>query len=186
MKFLLVFFGLVFTIIYNIGYTEPINEEVENKTIYAGAILNIKQINHEGFFIGDFDFAESEGGKNLIDSLGAFYGKIDYHISFKKKIHPLNHKTNNVYKGKLYFVERLDIPFKISRIESFVTHEYNVLHYREMGLLIIKLSKQNKPDNIQYPKEFNLLKSKGLAFEPYKTLKEVVFNRYTYSDKKSG
>ena len=89
--------------------------------------MNIKQVNAEGFFLGEFDFAESKDHDNMVDSLCSFYGKIEYHVSLKKGILPLNHLTNNIYSGKLYIVARLDIPFKISKIESFITHEYDII-----------------------------------------------------------
>ncbi|HWZ21250.1 MAG TPA: hypothetical protein VNW06_01280, partial [Cytophagaceae bacterium] len=75
------------------------------------------------------DYAESVDRDSKIDSLNSFYGKIDYYVSFKKDVHPLKAATNNIYTGKLYVVDRLDIPYKIETIDTYVTHEFDVKHY---------------------------------------------------------
>ena len=156
--------------------------------IYAVAILSIKSINSDGFFIGEFDYGErdrerEDGPPQIVDSLNTFYGKIDYKVSFKHGVHPLKPETNRTYKGKLYVVDRLDIPFKISTIETFKTHEFDVIHYREMGVLELTFFEEYRKGSFEYPQSLILQKSKGIGFEPYQTLKNTVFGRHVISDK---
>jgi hypothetical protein len=170
------------------GYTTPVIAAPPGHTIYAGAILSIKSVNSDGFFIGEFDYGErdrarEDGPPQIISSLNTFFGHINYHVSFKRDVHPLKPETNRTYKGKLYVVDRIDIPFKISAIESFITYEFDVTHYREMGVLELTFSREYRKSGFEYPQSLILQKSKGIGFEPYQTLKETVFGRHVISDK---
>jgi hypothetical protein len=168
------------------GYTVPTILAEEGTTVYAGAILSIKSINSDGFFIGEFDYGERNGSlpePQLIQSINTFYGKINYSVTFKKSVHPLKPETNRIYKGKVYVVDRLDIPFKISTIESFMTHEFDLIHYREMGVLELTFFKEYRKGAFDYPQSLILQKSKGVGFEPYQTLKDTVFGKHVISDK---
>lgn len=103
-------------------------------TPYAGFIMDIKQVDSYGYFMGEMIYGEVESAQKGISGKVAaifqFYGKIPYKFYFKKNINPFIIEANSKYFGKIYIVDRFD--FERSRkIEDYRSFEYDVTYYRE-------------------------------------------------------
>ena len=169
------------------GFTDPKNKGGEGYRVYSGIIMNIKDIDSNGFFKGELDFAETtteENPRKLIDGVSTFYGKLNFELQFAKIRHPFKPKQNRQYAGKLYIVDRLDFDFDNYQIENYLRAEYNIIHYREMQTMKFEISEIYKQDGFYLPNSFLLNKTIGLNFDPYKNLVQVVFEGQTRVDRK--
>jgi hypothetical protein len=172
------------------GYTEPANRNDKRKGINAGIIMNIRDTDDKGFFKGELDFAELEQkmvgntveSNNLSEGIFTFIGKIDFEIYIDKSRHPFKPKENRIYKGTLYFVDRLDFVFESYNIETYLSAEYDIVHYREMQTLKFTLKKTYRPEFARLPESFVLYKKMGFDFEPYKNVKMEIFKGKTRVD----
>jgi hypothetical protein len=161
------------------GYTEPANRNDKRKGINAGIIMNIRDTDDKGFFKGELDFAELEQkmvgntveSNNLSEGIFTFIGKIDFEIYIDKSRHPFKPKENRIYKGTLYFVDRLDFVFESYNIETYLSAEYDIVHYREMQTLKFTLKKTYRPEFARLPESFVLYKKMGLILSLIKMLK---------------
>ncbi len=173
------------------GFTEPLSYSSNGKRIYGGIIMNIRDTDDKGYFKGDFDFAESytdfDGnrimGTKVRDGIHTFLGKIDFTIYRDKSRHPFRPDENRIYKGTLYIVDRLDFAFDNYKIETYLTAEYDIIHYREMQTLKFTFRKKYRPETPEFPQTFILYKKMGASFEPYRNVRETVFFGDTRSDK---
>jgi hypothetical protein len=174
------------------GFTNPISDQTkEEKRIYAGIIMNIRDIDDKGYFKGEFDFAETTTDlkdnrifyRKLKDGVFQFYGKFNFKIYLNKTRHPFKPEENRVYKGKLYLVERLDFNFDNYKINNYLKAEFEIWHYREMQTLKFTFNKAYKNDGFDLPTSFILNKKIGLNFEPYINLVKTVFIGQTRVDK---
>jgi hypothetical protein len=100
-------------------------------------------------------------------------------------IHPLDPNKNRIYKGKIYLVDRHDMPLKIKNIKPFLKCEFTIKHYREMGAIEFSAPKMLKDTKFTYPSSIVLYKSMGFEFEPYQSVKDVVFKDRGRVDKSS-
>lgn len=164
------------------GFLKAVYQPQPGETVYAGIIMNIRDVDNKGFFKGEFDYAETLGGqgpqlqgRNITDGIYQFFGEMDFKLFLDKKRHPFKVKKNRIYKGKLFIVDRLDFQFDDYKIEQYVRAEYDIIHYREMESLKFKLSKVYRAGAQELPDNFVLHKSAGFDFEPYKNVKRLVF-----------
>lgn len=163
------------------GFTDPISAAPPNGSIYGGIILKIRDVNANGYFKGEFEFGEIESlgnrpeDRNLINGIHSFYGKIDFGLYINKTRHPFKPNDNRIYRGKLYIVDRLDFSFENYKIDDYLCSEYELIHYREMQTIKFSLSKNYKKNSLNIPQSFVLYKSAGFKFEPYSSVKEIVF-----------
>jgi hypothetical protein len=172
------------------GFTEPINQAGPQGRVYSGIIMNIRDTNEDGYFKGDFDFAETETSsrgnqvffRNIQDGIHVFIGKLDFSVYLNKKRHPFRPKENRVYIGTLYIVDRLDFAFDSYKIEDYLSAEYNIVHYREMQTLKFILKEVHRQDSPKLPTTFTLHKKLGFQFEPYSNVKNTVFIQGTRAD----
>ena len=67
------------------------------------------------------------------------------------------------------------MPLRIKTIKPYLKCEFSIKHYREMGAIEFMVPKMLKDSNFSYPSSFVLYKSMGYEFEPYESVKEVVF-----------
>ncbi|RTL60152.1 MAG: hypothetical protein EKK37_04740 [Sphingobacteriales bacterium] len=170
--------------------SEPLAENKGRKE--SGLIMNIRDILSSGYFRGEFDYRENistQLEENMLrDGMFTFYGKINYNWSLSNLQrliipgNPLKAVENRTYTGKLIIVMRLDFQIHSQNIETFTQEEYNFIYYRELRVLEFKLSKPSNNQSNNIPKEFLLHKSFGLAFEPYKNVKEIIFRGFTRTD----
>lgn len=121
------------------GFCEPsVAEKTPTSYPYAGAILDVTQIDANGYFMGQIIYGEIEssqfGDKGRVAAVLQVYGRIPYQFYFKKHRNPFLRKDNSKYKGKLYIVDRFDFE-KDQQIENFKTMEYDVIYYRERNSL---------------------------------------------------
>lgn len=173
------------------GYTKPISKLDDMKGLESGIIMNIRDTDDKGYFKGEFDFGETKTEiennriyfRNIRDGVHTFLGKMDFEIYRDKTRHPFKPEENRIYKGTLYIVDRLDFAFEDYKIDTYLRAEYDILHYREMQTLKFKLKKLHKTGEPQLPEAFVLHKKMGMSFEPYQTLKQLVFRNDTRSDK---
>jgi hypothetical protein len=165
------------------GFTDPISKLEDIKGLYSGIIMNIRDTDDKGYFKGEFDFAESKtdivsdriSGRKVRDGIHTFLGKLNFELYRNKSRHPFRPEENRTYKGTLYIVDRLDFAFDDYKIETYLSAEYDIVHYREMQTLKFTLKKTHKPENPELPKTFTLYKKMGADFEPYKNVKKTVF-----------
>ncbi len=169
------------------GFTEPIHQADKGSRVYSGIIMNIRDTNENGYFKGEFDFAEtitsSMGDIKARDGIHMFLGKLDFSIYRNTKRHPFKPHENRTYVGALYIVDRLDFAFESYQIETYLTAEYDILHYREMQTLKFTLKKIHRKDIPKLPDTFILYKKMGFSFEPYSSLKQTVFMDGTRADR---
>lgn len=166
------------------GYTDPISKIEDKKGLNAGIIMNISGTDENGYFKGEFDFAETKTNITnyqvseitIRDGIHTFMGKLNFEIYLNKDRHPFKPEQNRTYFGKLYIVDRLDFQIETTNIETYLTAEYDIEHYREMKIMKFTLNKIYKKDSPELPKSFTLTKSYGLQFEPLKNVKESIFN----------
>lgn len=168
------------------GYTQNFVKPYEG-SFQSGIILNIKDVQSNGFFTGNIDSRQidiKENAKHPVVSTGifSFYGRIKHRFSFKLKTHPFNPKRNRIYKGVIYVVHRLDINIENQTINTYLRAEYNMVHYRESGVIKFTLKKKHS-ELLHLPTKFILHKKRGLTFEPYTNVKESIFGGITHSDK---
>ena len=173
------------------GYTEPANIADKNNGIIAGMIMNIRDTDDKGFFKGELEFTEVEQKmigktfetKNFSDGIFTFFGKMEFKIYTNKSRHPFKPKENRIFKGILYIVDRLDFVFENYNIETYLSAEYDIVHFREMQTLKFTLKKTYRPEFARLPKSFILYKKMGFDFEPYKNVKMQIFGGETRVDK---
>lgn len=172
------------------GFTEPISKVEDKKGLHAGIILNIRETDDKGYFKGQFDFAETitetsgnrVGFRKIRHGIHTFIGKMEFEVHRDKIRHPFKPDQNRTYKGKLYIVDRLDFLFENYKIEDYLSAEYDIKHYREMGTFVFTISKVHRQDRHDLPPKFTLFKKMGAVFEPYSNVKQVVFVENTLSD----
>ena len=172
------------------GYTQPISKIEDKKGLNAGIIMNIIGTDENGYFKGEFDFAETKttiinhrvSDDKIRDGIHTFIGKLNFELYLDKDRHPFKLRQNRIYYGKLYIVDRLDFQIELTNIETYLNAEYDIIHYREMKVMKFTLSKLIKDDRPELPKFFTLTKSYGLEFEPYKNVKETIFNNRSRVD----
>lgn len=173
------------------GFTKPIATPNNGGQMYSGVIMNIRSVDNKGFFKGDFDFAETESctinGQHrfnqLNDGVYSFFGDTRFRIHFNKKRHPFKTKENRTYKGRFFVVAHMSFPLDNTKFEDYLIAEYDVLHFRERESIKLTIKKVYGKGSQTLPTEILLHKSSGLNFEPYKNLKQVVFNNKTRVDK---
>ena len=171
------------------GYCEP----VKNAKNEAGIIMNIRDTDNKGYFKGELQFKEIKRElvndnvveKEMVSGIHSFFGKLNHKIFFNKKRNPFKVKTNRLYKGSFYIVDRLDFNFEKNELNDYLVFEYDILHFREMQILKFTFKKQYRNKGKDLPKTFKLHKSLGLDFEPYMNVKKSVFNYRLLVDKKN-
>jgi hypothetical protein len=173
------------------GFTEPISKIEDKRGVYSGIIMNIRDTDDKGYFKGEFDFGETKTDivndqlefRNLRDGIHTFIGKLNFKFYKDKTRHPFKPSENRIYKGTLYIVDRLDFSFNDYKIETYLSAEYDIIHYREMQALVFTLKKIHKSDGRDLPQTFTLHKKMGFNFEPYSNVRDSVFRGNTRSDK---
>lgn len=168
------------------GFTERVGKTAEQIAVNSGIIMAIKEIDEKGFFKGEFEFREtvskledSHQYGGFIHGRYLFLGKLEFTLHRNKTRHPLRPKENRLYKGTLYIISRFDFSFDNYEIDDYVTAEYTITHYREMQTLRFTLKKNHKSRQLDLPDSFTLFKKRGVTFEPYETVKDVVFSGKT-------
>ncbi len=145
---------------------------------YSALIINIREIDNSGYYKGELEFAELRNpldNEAMIWSIKNFIGKNEFSIKRDKIRHPLKPQENRVYIGKLYTVNRFDFLFTDYKIEDYTEDEYDVIHYRDMGVFVCTHKKSYKDSPSLLPKTFTLHKKGGYFFEPYENIKNSVF-----------
>jgi hypothetical protein len=174
------------------GFTTPTSPKKEEKGLQSGIILTIRDTDDKGFFKGEMDYQEIETevvGNHiehtiLKESILTILGKLDFRLHLDKTRHPFKPNQNRTYTGNFYIVDRFDFNFKDYKIEQYIHAEYKIEHYREMGVMMMSLVKDYRPEQkLNLPVTFTIQKSIGVNFEPYKNVKDVVFGGNTISDK---
>jgi len=172
------------------GFTNPVSDNLDKDWLYAGIVMNITNTDNKGYFKGQFTFGETQLELNnnkptmrqLHDGIHMFLGKLDFQLYIDQSRHPFKPRENRTYTGTLYIIDRFDFPFEVYTIESFLSAEYVIKHYREMQTLVFTLKKNYRNEGPVLPETFTLQKRIGVAFEPYNNVKEVVFSHKTSSD----
>ena len=105
------------------GFCEPsIAQKTPNSHPYAGMIMDITQIDANGYFMGQIIYGEVEssqtGVKGKVAGILQFYGPIPHKFYFNKNRNPFLRDQNSKYKGKVYIVDRFDFE-KDLMIEEF-------------------------------------------------------------------
>jgi hypothetical protein len=176
------------------GFTEPVSSKAEQERlgkIYAGMVMNIREVNTNGYFKGELDFSERTNfvendipkSKMLRDAMHIFYGNMKYGFQWDKKRNPFKLEENRTYLGTLYIMTRLDILTEGNNLQKYVQAEYAITHYREMEIMKLELKKKYEKHSLLLPSSFTLHKSSGFEFEPYRFVKDMVFNKKTRVDK---
>jgi hypothetical protein len=173
------------------GFTKPISASEDGGKVNSGIVMNIRDINNGGYFKGELDFSETTTRMEfntvrfrlLSDRMQTFFGKMNYQIHLSKDRHPFKAEENRVYTGILYIVTRLDFLFEGNDFEKAILAEYDITHYREMGLMKFKLKQTYGKVKPNLPEQFVLNKSVGFEFEPYVNVRKIVFNGETRVDR---
>ena len=171
------------------AFTQPRILAQPNERVSAGLIMNIRSTDDSGYFIGEFDYSEvvmsvvrgEPSRKMLRDGFSSFLGKLDYSLPINELFstnvrHPFKLEENRVYSGKLFVLDRLDFSLENFNVEKYIIAEYDVTHYREMRILKFTLNSIKKTTGSDLPNTFILYKSFGFSFEPYKSVKSLIFN----------
>lgn len=107
------------------GFNDSITKFDETKErIYAGGIMNIVDVDSNGYFTGELHYGENLSSntgdtitfRQVRTGIHTFTGYLDYRMYWKKKRNPFKPKSNRKYKGKLYIVHRLDFQFEKNKI----------------------------------------------------------------------
>jgi hypothetical protein len=166
------------------GFNEPVTKFDEKKErIYAGGIMNIVDVDSNGYFRGELNYGENRSSntngtitfEQVTRGIQTFTGYLDYRMFWKRKRDSYNANKNRKYKGRLYIVHRLDFQFEKMKIEEYTERIYDIVHYREMKVLVFKLRKVTDKDHSNLPHEFKLYRDMGLSFEPSRNVKETAF-----------
>lgn len=174
------------------GFIKPLLQNEKEATPenrhYAGVIFDFHTVNSSGYFRGEFEYKETtlapipynarfNSAPNLEihgEGLHTFWGKIDFELFLPKRRQPFNLKDNRKYNGSLYVVDRLDLNIATHQVIDFLVAEYKFVHYREMEVIDLNLHKHVKKE-ILLPATITLYKKTGADFEPYSSIKRVVF-----------
>jgi len=166
------------------GFTEPIDPAIGVNN--GGFLLRILHIDSNGYFQGEFDFGENKVNvspanqlsfQQVRDGIYTCMGKIDHQIYASEDRHPMKAGENRTYRGKFYVVDRLDFQFKSYNFENYIQLEYDLIHYREMKVIELKLVKTHREIS-QLPGEITVFKEIGLSFDVYNAVKEVAFRDF--------
>ena len=166
------------------GFTSPIDETIG--TNHGGFLLRILNVDANGYFIGDFDFGENKvtisdnkqlSFQQVRDGIYTCLGRIDHTIYRSKDRHPMKVNENRTYTGKFYVVDRLDFSFKSYNFENYIQLEYDLIHYREMNVIELKLVKTYK-DISQLPAEVTVHKKVGLNHDVYDSVRFSAFRDF--------
>jgi hypothetical protein len=163
----------------------PFDQSDVRGPIEGGIILNVADISSSGYFRGEADFRRNYAitGDFVSDGIFSCYGKMSYGLSFRFRRNPLKAKENRTYFGKLYIVDRLDIDYKNQSIDSFLQAEYNILYLREMKVLEFNLVSKTDRIPFELPLSFSLYKAMGINFEPYNSVRDIIFQGWSRVDK---
>jgi len=134
------------------GFTTPKTQAIHKGQMYAGIIMNIRNVDSRGFFKGDFDYAETESYTqeeqylfgHVTDGVYSFFGDVDFEIYKNKRRNPFKLSENRIYSGNLYIVDRMDFQLENYKLEDYLVAEYSVVHYREMETIKFILKKSIK------------------------------------------
>lgn len=142
----------------------------------AGMILKINKIDTKGYFFGELHFGEvnKQTMEQYHDSMQTFYGRLDYRLPVPRRRHPFTYSKNHRYLGKLWIVDRLDFHLSEDSIEKYVSEEFDLIFFRELGVIRLNFVKPGIRNN-NLPGTIYLFKSQDLEFEPYKTVPRVIF-----------
>ncbi|MEJ5995233.1 hypothetical protein WG904_12465 [Pedobacter sp. Du54] len=166
------------------GFTEPIDKS--SGIDHGGFLLRILNIDSNGYFLGEFDFGEIKttissdkrlSFQQMRDGIYTCLGKIDHEIYASEDRHPMKVDQNRIYKGKFYVVDRLDFQFKSYNFENYIQLEYDLIHYREMKVIELKLTKTHKEIS-QLPAEITAHKKIGLSHDVYESVKFSSFRDF--------
>lgn len=134
-------------------------KSTDRSTAYAGFIMDIYEIDNNGYFRGEMIYGETEStGSGVIGKVAAtfqFYGKLNYEFYFKKSRYPFHKRDNSKYFGKLYLVDHLSVSHDGKIPDDFLAFEYNIFHYREMKVFSLSVSKICR-ENPKLPEKFSL------------------------------
>ena len=163
------------------GFCEPVVAQITPiGHPYAGVIMDITQVDTNGYFMGQIIYGEVESGSSKVAGKVAgifqFYGRIPYKFYFKKNRNPFQREQNSLYNGKVYIVDRFDFATE-QKIEDFKTLEYDVIYYRERNSLLFnnqKILRENH--NPVLPKTFLIDKKINVYFDVSKGVFMTVFN----------
>jgi hypothetical protein len=166
------------------GFIRPSFHGKDGDMVHAGMILNIRDVDHKGYFKGQFDMRESVSSvkdsvvsvRVVSDGLYSFLGDIKFELFRDIKRHPFNVKENRIYSGKLYIIDRLDFNLERFDMKDYVRAEYSIRYLREMEVLELTLDKVHRKGSQNFPAKTILYKSAGFSFEPYESVKKVVFS----------
>lgn len=115
------------------GFTDPQSKIATKKQIHSGIIMNVKELDSNGYFKGSFNYGETqfltENNTPIKDSICSgiftFFGQIDFKLYRNQNRHPYNADENRKYIGKLYVVDRLDFGTD-QKIEAYVSGKNGV------------------------------------------------------------
>ena len=166
------------------GFTKPIDNSLGINQ--GGILLRILSVDANGYFIGDFDFGENKTTvtpnnqlffQQIRDGFYTCLGKIDHEIYASQDRHPYKADENRTYIGKFYVVDRLDFEFKSYNFETYIQLEYDLVHYREMNVIELKLFKKHREIS-QLPDEITVHKKIGLSYDLYDSVKSIAFRDF--------
>jgi len=166
------------------GFTEAIDANIG--VDHGGFLLRIINIDSNGYFLGEFDFGESKTSvlsnhqfatQQMRDGIYICLGQIDHQIYTSEDRHPMKAYENRTYTGKFYVVDRLDFQFKSYNFENYIQLEYDLVHYREMKVIELKLVKTHREIS-QLPAEITVHKKIGLTNDVYDMVQWSAFNNF--------
>lgn len=166
------------------GFTKPIDENIDVRE--GGFLLRILSIDANGYFQGEFDYGENRTSvtpanqlqfEQLRDGIFECIGQLSHKIYRSKSRHPMDSKQNRQYKGSFYVVDRLDFDFSNIDFQTYIQKEYEIIHYREMNVIELKLVKTYREIS-KLPDHILLYKDNGLTYNVYDSVKQVSFRDF--------
>jgi len=164
------------------GFVESTFFPKYNGIIYSGIIMELTDINGQGYFKGEARFGAREScfkdgmpTQDLIHTgIYFFHGKLIHRIKLKRNRNPFVANKNRKYIAKFYFVEQLEATTDIDNYEKLISAEYKIEHFREMQVLKFSHVKSNNKAHELIPKSFTLYRSGGYSMEPFVFLKDYL------------
>jgi hypothetical protein len=151
------------------------NQSDEQNRFEGGLMLQIFDIDENGYFRGEFEYYEKQiqfqnslpgfTARIVSASLKFYYGKLKFKWNYKlAKPNPLLYSTNRTYIGELKVIDRLD---KISEDESSrLEAVYNFKYFREACVLNL-IQKGLLKKDVRLPSRFTLMKKSPHQLDPY-------------------
>jgi hypothetical protein len=167
-----------------------VNSDTTQIRYDGGIIMEIIQIDSNGYFKGEFIYSEDKiilgkvGGppairQRALTSINFAIGKLEYTWNYKfwKKRNPILWKTNRIYNGELHIIERFDK--LITDEKEILQRTYSMLYHRESGVIVFSEINANTNHQKLLPDSFTLLKKTNTLLDPYTNVKMIFQNPYS-------